>query len=87
MDWQLWFASLRPYSKSSWINYLLISLLSQKDDVLRLLSDDNPVNFTPRYIRVLRYEYFFSNWTDFRKGFYWKRQFVNTYLEPISVSH
>ena len=58
-----------------------------KDPLFQLLSDENSVEFNPKFIRILRYEYVYSDWNGLKNGFYWKRQFVNTYLEPISVSN
>lgn len=83
LDWQLWFSSLRNYSDKSWINYFIDSLFLQKKDVLNLLSSDSKVNFKPQFIRIIRYEYRFSDIKTLKNKKIWNKKFNDIYLKPV----
>eukprot|EP00493_Phyllostaurus_siculus_P011384 UN11544 len=64
IDWQIWFAALRPdYRHSPWMLSLVARLLQGSECTINLL-DKNRYKFIdnpPKYIRVLKYTYIFTN--------------------------
>eukprot|EP01047_Picozoa_sp_COSAG01_P058058 COSAG01_NODE_6791_length_3496_cov_1.503091_3_plen_610_part_00 len=86
LDWQLWFASLTSYEGSPWMPYFLHALLLAKPDVINLLDEAPFVYKAPLAIRINRYEYKFSELSDFMKGEYWRKEYLDTYLPAISLT-
>lgn len=86
LDWQLWFAALGPLEQNRWVLALCEHLLRGTPEVLRLL-DENPFFAKPpRHIRVIRYEYHFTDAaTRTRTGQWWRRTPLEIYAGPASL--
>ena len=80
LDWQMWFAALKPAEKDSWFDSFVVKLLESSPQVLSLL-DNNPFpNKPPVYIRALLYRYSYVPWQIHEKtGQIWQRQFLGIY--------
>jgi predicted DCC family thiol-disulfide oxidoreductase YuxK len=86
LDWQMWFAALGRYEDNPWLVSFCLRLLQGSPSVLSLLEHNPFPNAPPRYIRAVVYDYHF---TDFalrrKKGEWWRRQPLGTYLPSISL--
>lgn len=81
LDWQMWFAALRPSTRRPrWFDQLMARLLDGEPSVLALLAyDPFPVQ-PPSFIRAVRYRYEFTDWeTGWRTGEWWTREYVGPY--------
>jgi predicted DCC family thiol-disulfide oxidoreductase YuxK len=84
LDWQMWFAALQP-QPPQWFLTFVIRLLQGEPKVLALLKGNPFPDHPPRYIRVLRYRYSFTDRrTKQQTGAWWDRQPVDVYLPPVS---
>ncbi|MDX1386235.1 MAG: lipase maturation factor family protein [bacterium] len=62
LDWQMWFASLRPPGRAPyWFNNFAVRLLEGSQPVLDLLEDNPFPDKPPKYIRATVANYYFSN--------------------------
>ena len=83
LDWQMWFAALRPPPR--WFVAFLARLLEGSPDVLKLLGTNPFPDRPPRYVRALLYEYRMTNLeTKRRTGAWWQRELIGTYF-PTST--
>lgn len=86
LDWQMWFAALRPYRRGGWIDGLCIRLLQGSPDVLWLFDHDPFYGRKPQQIRAIRYRYEFTSLAERRAaGAYYKRRDPEPYLGPVSL--
>ena len=85
LDWQMWFAALRP--PPNWFVAFLTRLLEGSPDVLKLLGANPFPDRPPRYVRALLYEYRMTDLeTKLRTGAWWRRELVGTYFPTSSLS-
>ena len=85
LDWQMWFAALRP--PPNWFVAFLTRLLEGSPDVLKLLGANPFPDRPPRYVRALLYEYRMTDLeTKVRTGAWWRRELVGTYFPTSSLS-
>jgi len=80
LDWQMWFAALRPFERTPWVSNLLARLLEGAPEVTELLASNPFRDGPPRFVRIQQYEYSFTTydqlwstgewWTRTRKGAY-----------------
>ncbi len=75
LDWQMWFAALDPRTIEPWLERLVARLLEGSRPVLALLRR-NPFGSTPpRFIRLVVYQYRFSDLRVRRaEGRWWERE-------------
>ena len=86
LDWQLWFAALGSPRQNPWVLALCEHLLRGTPEVLRLLEKNPFPQKPPRQIRVLRYEYHFTDFaTRARTGQWWRRTPLDIYVPPASL--
>jgi hypothetical protein len=88
LDWQLWFAAMRPRpgGRQRWLLALVEALLSGDDDTLALLDEEPFPDDPPECVRVLRYRYRYTTPAERREtGDWWRRERVGTYLGPRSL--
>jgi hypothetical protein len=77
LDWQMWFAALRPDCRSQpWFLRFEQRLLEGSEPVLRLLRENPFAGRRPRYIRARLYLYHFTRWGS---RDWWERREVGTY--------
>ena len=73
LDWQLWFAALRG-RPPGWLAPFCARLLQGRPEVLALLEGNPFPDEPPRFVRVIRYDYRFSNVEERRAtGQWWHR--------------
>lgn len=86
LDWQLWFAALDSPENNPWVLALCEHLLRGTPEVLALLGKNPFPDRPPRYIRVVRYEYHFTDYASrARTGDWWHRTPLDLYVSPVSL--
>jgi len=87
LDWQLWFAAMRPSpARSPWFVHLLAKLLAADEATLSLVRTDPFDGDPPRHVRAVRYRYAFTDPVTWREtGRWWDRERVGTYYGPVSL--
>ncbi|MGE5086984.1 MAG: lipase maturation factor family protein [Bacillota bacterium] len=80
MDWQMWFASLEAFNENLWLQNLVTRLFQESKDVSELIAVDPFAGRAPQYLRLVKYDYTFSSFSDLRtKGQWWHRTFLGVY--------
>jgi hypothetical protein len=86
LDWQLWFAALGSPESNPWVGRLCELLLRGDPSVLRLFSKNPFPEHAPRYIRVVRYRYEFTDPAErSRTGNWWRRTPLDFYISPVAL--
>jgi lipase maturation factor 1 len=86
LDWQLWFAALGSPTQNRWVLHLCEHLLLGTPAVLTLMAHDPFPEEPPRFVRVVRYEYHFTDFeTRSRTGEWWRRTPLDFYILPGSL--
>lgn len=88
LDWQMWFAALSDIQQNNWLASLSKRLLEGSGTIKRMFPDNPFTIYPPKYIRILRYEYFFTK--VFKKeteSVWWRRKIVDLYLEPLTLEN
>ncbi len=86
LDWQLWFAALESADQNPWVLSLCEHLLRGTPAVLHLLEKNPFPERPPKYIRIVRYEYHFTDAASRAKtGHWWQRTPMDIYLGPVSL--
>jgi hypothetical protein len=74
LDWQMWFVTLHP-KYMPWFESFLYALLDNSPTVTALLRDNPFPDEAPRYIRVLAWEYRFTDAAErSATGNWWRRE-------------
>jgi lipase maturation factor 1 len=86
LDWQLWFAALGAPSQNPWVIALCEHLLRGSPEVLALFVHNPFPQKPPRFIRVVRYEYHFTD-PNARAatGQWWRRTPMDFYVPAVSL--
>ena len=75
LDWQMWFAALGTPLSNLWLERFRTRLLQSSPHVLRLLGRNPFPENPPRYLRVVLYEYRFTDAAERRAtGAWWHRE-------------
>lgn len=83
LDWQLWFAALGDARRSPWFLRFVTRLLEGSDEVTRLVAESPFDERPPRYVRVLRRRYTFTDRATRRgTGRWWDVGAGDLYLPP-----
>lgn len=86
LDWQLWFAALEDPRQNPWLFSLCDHLLKGTPEVLALLAHNPFPTQPPHFVRVIRYEYHFTDpAVRSRLGHWWRRTPLDYYVEPFSL--
>jgi len=86
LDWQLWFAALGPPQQNRWVIDLCEHLLRGTPAVLGLLAFNPFPDHPPHHVRVVRYEYRFTDAaTRARTGHWWDRTPTDFYVPAASL--
>jgi hypothetical protein len=84
-DWNLWFASLGPWQQSQIVPRTEELLLDNDRDVLSLFAGNPFPAAPPRFVRAVRYQYWFSTPEEKRtQGVWWRRQLLGTYAPTLT---
>lgn len=86
LDWQLWFAALESPDQNIWVLHLCVHLLRGTPEVLGLFAHNPFPGRPPRFVRVVRQDYHFTD-ADLkdRTGAWWRRSPADLYVEPLSL--
>ncbi len=86
LDWQLWFAAMRPRpgQRQGWV-FTLLERLLDGDSAVESLFADVPFEDAPEQVRVVRYRYRFTTPAEHAEtGNWWVREEVGTYVPATS---
>jgi len=82
LDWQIWFAGQSTLRRNPWLASLVYQLLRGDDDVTGLFAVDPFPDRPPRFVRVVRYRYRF---TDPGQPGWWVREPAGEIMRPVSA--
>jgi hypothetical protein len=86
LDWQLWFAALDSPDNNPWVGTVCERILENDRDVLGLFSVNPFPSRAPRYVRVVRYRYEFTNFPERAStGNWWRRTPLDFYIPAVSL--
>ena len=86
LDWQLWFAALGRPENNAWVETLCERLLRGDPAVLGLFRLNPFPGRAPRYVRVVRYRYEFTDPQErARTGRWWRRTPLDFYFQPLAL--
>lgn len=85
LDWMIWFVPPKFSSQVQWFNLFMRRLAEGSPEVLALLKDNPFKSKPPNYLRVLVYQYHFTNFEEREKtGNWWKKELLGEfpYVKP-----
>ena len=83
-DWNLWFASLGPWTASQWVVSAEQRLVEGSASVLKLFRGDPFKGNPPKMARTVLWQYEFTdNATRRRTGEWWKRREIAPFAPPV----
>jgi hypothetical protein len=83
-DWNLWFASLGTWREYPLVPNTELRLLSNDKDVLALFTGNPFPQQSPRQIRAVLWQYWFTSLAERRAtGMWWRRQFLGLYAPTL----
>jgi len=83
-DWNLWFASLGSWREYPIVPNTEVRLLSNSQDVLALFAGNPFAKESPRQIRVVLWQYWFTTIREKRAtGMWWRRQPLGLYAPTL----
>jgi lipase maturation factor 1 len=86
-DWNLWFASLGPWERSSWVVLAQQRLLENSPSVLRLFRTNPFGDRPPALVRTVRWQYWFTDLeTKRRTGAWWRRQELGPFTGIVGAA-
>jgi len=86
LDWQVWFLPFHSFEQADWFQRFILCLLRGNKPVLSLLRHNPFPEKPPLYIRVLMYDYTFTDWSTLKKtGRWWNRVLVGPYCPPLTL--
>ncbi len=83
LDWQMWFAAMRPCGNDAWFISFLRTLLQGDRAVLGLMGPDPFPAHPPRLLRTQLYQYRFAPAGE--KGMWWTRTLVGPYCRTVEL--
>jgi hypothetical protein len=87
LDWQMWFVPLGVFQQHPWLEQFLYRLLKGSPEVLDLLQKNPFPESPPKYLRVLRYRYHFTDLkTKQQTGAWWRKEYLGHYGPDITYS-
>ncbi|GAB5894413.1 lipase maturation factor family protein [Mycolicibacterium mageritense] len=86
LDWLMWFAAISPAYAKPWLRTLLVRLLENDRETLKLLRSNPFGDAPPRHVRAQLYRYRFSTWAELRhEHVCWHRTLLGQYLPPVTL--
>jgi hypothetical protein len=83
-DWNLWFASLGPWREYPFVVYTEERLLKNDGEVLHLFAGNPFAGTPPKRIRVVIWQYWFTDLPTKRAtGMWWRRQLLGLYAPGL----
>ncbi len=86
LDWQIWFAAMRPQISDPWLVHFVYKLLINDKKTTRLLKHNPFPGESPNFIKVDRYIYEFDE-NRFSTGAIWVRRYVGSYCPPVKKDY
>jgi hypothetical protein len=84
LDWNLWFASLGSWREYPIVPNTEVRLLENDKDVLGLFASNPFPQVSPRQIRAVLWQYWFTSMTEKRAtGRWWRRQLLGLYAPTL----
>jgi hypothetical protein len=84
-EWNLWFASLEPWSGSSWVVSAQARLVQGSDEVLSLFRRDPFAGHPPAMVRTVKWQYWFTDAATKRAtGAWWRREDLGVFAGVVS---
>ncbi len=86
LDWQLWFAAMRPTPgpRQRWLLALLEKLFENDPETLALFAENPFADEGPEQLRVIRYRYAFTDPEERAEtGRWWTRERLGAYIPPM----
>jgi hypothetical protein len=86
LDWLMWFAALSPGYASGWFDELVVRLLRNDPQTLRLLRTNPFPDAPPVHVRAQLYRYRFTTPAErTATGAWWHRDLVGSFLRPVRL--
>jgi lipase maturation factor len=86
-DWNLWFASLGDWQEYRFVVNVEQRLLEGEPDVLALFAGNPFPGRPPEQVRVIRWQYWFTNGAERKKdGAWWRREGVGLYAPTLELT-
>ena len=83
-DWNLWFASLGNWRQYTFVLNVEQRLLAGEPDVLELFAGDPFAGHPPKQVRVVLWQYWFTNRAERREtGAWWRREDLGLYAPTL----
>lgn len=83
-DWNLWFASLGPWTVSPWVVVTEQRLVEGSSSVLSLFSGDPFNGSPPKMVRTILWQYWFTDISTMRRtGAWWRRRELGPFGPPV----
>jgi lipase maturation factor 1 len=83
-EWNLWFASLGPWQQSRFVVWTEERLLKNEPDVLALFASNPFASASPREVRAIKYQYWFTDLRTKREtGNWWRREELEQYAPAL----
>jgi hypothetical protein len=87
LDWQLWFAALDSAENNPWVGTVCARILQDDRDILGLFSANPFPDRAPHFVRVVRYQYEFTNYAERAStGNWWRRTPIDFYIPAVSLA-
>jgi len=85
-DWNLWFASLGSWQQYKFVVWTELRLLQNSRDVLQLFAGNPFAAAPPKEVRVVIYQYWFTDLkTKREQGTWWRRQLLGEYAPGVEM--
>ncbi len=85
-DWNLWFASLGSWAQYPIVPRTEVQLLRNDSDVLALFAGNPFHDGSPRQVRAVLWQYWFTSMREKRAtGQWWRRQLLGTYAPTLEM--
>lgn len=87
LDWLMWFAAFQNYQYNPWLVNLAAKLLTNDENAVSLIEYNPFPDKPPRFVKADLYRYSYSKIgsESAKKGQWWDRRYVESYLQPVSV--
>ena len=83
-DWNLWFASLGSWRENSWVVHTEVLLLKNDASVLSLFAGNPFPGESPRQVRAVKWQYWFTDLeTKRQEGLWWRRELRGLYAPTL----
>jgi hypothetical protein len=87
LDWQMWFAALDRFGRTSWVQAFMARLLEGSPPVVGLLASNPFPDRPPKYLRATLYDYRFTDWaTRSATKAWWVRTELGPYSPVVSLA-